>query len=122
MAATEPVTPSRTLAMSRPPMLFNYIEQRTGQLGSGQLLVALSVAEKRPVRFVFERVGHQPVSVGMLAGSLGNRQQVVVADADFEFELHQQAAMGPVLADLIDELRGSRQPQPKFRLIAFDFA
>ena len=58
----------------------------------------------------------------MLPRFFRNRQQVLVAHADFELELDELAAMGPVAANLVHQFRGAHQAQPKLRLIALDLA
>src|SRR6516162_7616953 len=122
MAATEPVTPSSTLATLRLLMLlFENVEQSTRQVGPRHLFVPTCIAEEGPIRCAFERVGHHPIRVRLTARLFRNRQQFAVAQADFQLEFHKQTAIVPLLANLIYELRRAHQAQPQFRLIALDF-
>ena len=80
-------------------LLFDRVEQGAGQFGAYHLLVPALVAEKRPVGGAFERVCDHPVGRRMQPRLFRDGQQVRFADADFELELHEQAAMGPVATE-----------------------
>ena len=99
IAATEPVTPSSTLAMPRSWwQLFDSVQQALP--GSSRRLtrsiVAVQRAEDRPMRRPLP--GCWPPSGRRRNGArmLGDLQQPLVADADFQLELDQHAAEAPV--------------------------
>src|SRR5437763_8103555 len=124
-AATLPVAPSRTLAIGR-ALLVQVLDrqhQPVGQLPPRHPLVAvLPRPDVRPVRRPVERVGHHQVGVGLLPRGLGDPQQLVLADPDFELELDQHPGEPPRLAEPVDQLRGPHQPHPQLRLGALDLA
>src|SRR5215207_9469468 len=105
MAATEPVTPSSTLAISPPPaQVVDGVEQTVRQFGPRDTLVAVTDRpEKRPLGGRLQRVGHHQVGVGLAARSFGHVEKLLVADADFKFELHERAAKAPFGPDGVDQ-------------------
>src|SRR4051794_37833627 len=121
MAATEPVTPSSTLAMSRLLMVsFKHVEQRARQFGTRYLVVPLLVAQERPFGGTIERVGDHPIGGRIPARTLGDGEQFVFAHADLQLELDEQAVEFPFATNFVDELRRAHQTQPKFGFVALD--
>src|SRR5207237_5749811 len=95
MAATEPVTPSNTLAMACLPMLrFDRIEQSGRQVGPGNALVAACRTQVGPFGRAVEGVRGHPIGVRLLARLFGDGKQLLVADTDLQLELHEDAEIG----------------------------
>src|SRR5262249_3805238 len=117
MAATEPVTPRRTLAMG--PLLvqaFRCVEQAVGQFAAGDAVVAaLERAEVGQGGGAFQRVGRHEVRGGVAARALGDLQQPLVADADLELELDQDAPEAPRAPHQVHQLGRADQAQPQLR-------
>src|SRR5256885_15509754 len=114
MAATEPVTPSNTLAMAAllVQALHGVQEARRQLRALHALVTAGTRANEGPVLRPFQGVGDHQFRARLLTGLLSNFKQFVVADADFELKLDQQATELPVGTDAIHELRRAHQAQP----------
>src|SRR5438552_18585993 len=100
MAATEPVTPSSTLAMASLAMLrFDRVEQPGREFCPGDPLITLCRAEVGPLGRAVERVGDHPVGIRLPARLFGDSEKLLIADANLQLELHEDAAKCPVPAD-----------------------
>src|SRR5262249_41671836 len=113
IAATDPVTPTKTLAMAPPPVLLDRGQEARGQLVPGHTLVGPAQRPQvGPLRRPFQRVGHHQVGIGVTARPLGDVDQLVLAQADLELELDQHAPKPPLGPDLVHQFRGAQQSQP----------
>src|SRR5438128_9284930 len=122
-AATEPVTPSNTLAMSEFPMLRFDQSNEFGWQGRARHPFVSPVArpEQRPILRPLQTVRHHQVRPGLLPRALGDVAQSIVINANFELELHQYAPKAPFTTNQVDEFRCRRQSQPQFALVARHF-
>src|SRR6185437_10853851 len=113
-AATEPVTPSRMLAIGVFPWVFFQRDQQPfGQFGpSNTFIASVERAEEGIGVRSFQRVGHHEIGGGMLARAFGDGEQLLIADADFELEFDQQTTKTPVAPNAVDQFGGARQSQP----------
>src|SRR4051812_9652900 len=118
MAATEPVTPRRTLAMCSPAP-FGKVDQPASQSGPGHTLVPTrDGTDECPVGRTLERVGDHEVRLGLSPRALGDGLQLGLGLADFELELDEQATEAPRLAEEVHQFRGAHEAQPQLGLVA----
>src|SRR5262249_47422279 len=119
-AATEPVTPSKTLATA---VRLHGVEQSVGQLRPlDPPVLSPERAEEGVARGPFQGVRHHQVAPRLPPRALGDSEQLRVGDADFQFELDEGAAEAPVAAEAVDQLGRAHQPQPQLRLVTLDLA
>src|SRR5207247_640450 len=114
MAATDPVTPSKTLAIA--PLrvqALHFRDQARRQFTTRDLDVApIQGTQHGPLGCPAERIGDHQVGGGVLPRALGDLDQFGVADADFELEFDEHATEAPVLAHPVDELGRADEPHP----------
>src|SRR5439155_15128577 len=104
-AATEPVTPSSTLAIGLLLMeMFHFLQQARCQVTATDAgVAAIERTEQRPEARPLQRVGNHQVGGGLPPRPLGDLQELLVADADLQLELDQHTAEVPHRPDQIDQ-------------------
>src|SRR5262245_51501110 len=123
MAATEPVTPTSTLAMcSLPVGVFHCLHYTLGKKAARAVLIpAEQWSDVGPCRSALQRGGDHQIGLRLFTVLLGNLEKALFTDADFQLELHQDAAKTPFGPDLVNELWRADEPQPQLGRVAFDF-
>src|SRR5579884_1756589 len=124
MAATDPVTPSRRLAMGpRGMQVFQGVEQSGSQLTPAHALIGSFHGTKEGVGSgALQRVGHHQIGGRMAARGLSDFQQALVTYSNLQLEFDEQTTETPVRANAVDQLGSAHQAQPEFWLIALDLA
>src|SRR5262249_20425205 len=91
IAATEPVTPSRMLAMCALLVQpFHAFQQTNGEVSAGEaLILSAERPQVSPEGGAFQGVRHHQVCSGLAARTFRDVQQLLVAAADLELELDQ---------------------------------
>src|SRR5213596_3760564 len=104
MAATDPVTPRRTLATC--PLLsqeFDGVEETLGQvLAADTLIVPVDRSQHGPGGRSLQGIGYHELRAGLATRPFRNVEQVLVADAGFQLEFDEDPAESPVGADKVD--------------------
>src|SRR6266852_2113659 len=123
MAATEPVTPRRTLATYALLVQdFDGVQEACGQVGAvNALVLSTDRPQEGPGRRSLQGIGHDELRSGLAPRSFRNVQKPLVADTDFQFKLGEDSMKAPLFPDKIDQLGRADQAQPKLRLVASDF-
>ena len=92
----------------------------TGRRARSTVSTAVFVHQERLLVHPFVTVGDDEVGVRAFPAFSRSADEFVVADADFEFELDEDAGEAPRLADLVHEFRSRKQPHPELVVPARD--